>query len=118
MAARLDSLRDDDVHARRRRSLSVGYGPDLMEDLYARGVSARHVRCRITPKQRKDGDALLQTNDHLVVDREVQKQIHTDRLVGQCPNPMDLLAEELRRAELRLQDTEAACVAHRGDQLR
>src|SRR5260370_5655913 len=54
MATRLDSLGDDDVNARRRRSLGVRYGPDLMKDLDARGVSTHYVRRRITPEQRED----------------------------------------------------------------
>jgi len=49
---------------------------------------------------------------------EVQQQIHTERLIGQRPNAMDLRAEARRRTELRLQDTEAARVAHRGGRLR
>ena len=89
-----------------------------MEDLHPCGVGRLHVRCRITPEQREDGDALLQTHGHVVLGREVQEQIHTERLASQRPNLMDLLAEKRRRAELCLQDTEATGVAHRGDHLR
>src|SRR5215831_6411149 len=107
MATRFDTLCDDDVHAGRRRSLCVRYGPNLMEDLHPCGVGSRHVRRRITPEQREDGDALLQTHGHVLLDWEVQKQIHTERLFGQRPDPMDFLAEERRCTELRLQNTEA-----------
>src|SRR5499426_3290425 len=100
MATRLDSLCDDDVHAGGRRSLCVGDGPDLMEHLYPCGVGRLHVRRRITPEQREDGDALLQTHGHVVLDREVQEQIHTERLICQSPNSTDFLAEEGRRTEL------------------
>src|SRR5215469_13214285 len=88
-----------------------------MENLHPYGVGRLHVRRRITPEQREDGNALLQTHGHVVLDREVQKQIHTERLIGERPNPMDFLAEERWRRELRLQDAEAARVAHRGDGL-
>jgi len=54
----------------------------------------------------------------MVIDREVQRQIHAERLIGQRTNLVDLLAEEGLRAELRLQDTEAPRVADRGDQCR
>src|SRR5215467_8322212 len=118
MATRLDSLCDDDVHPGRRRSLCVRYGPDLMKDLHPGGVGRLHVRCRITPEQREDRDVLLQTHGHVVLEREVQKQIHTEWLIGQRPNPMDFLAEARRRTELRLQDTEATRVAPRGDRPR
>src|SRR5262245_25520305 len=89
-----------------------------MEHLYPCGVGSLHVRRRITPEQREDGDALLQTHGHVVLDLEVQEQIHTERLIGQRPDPVYFLAEARRRTELRLQDTEAARVAHRGDRLR
>ena len=82
MATRLDSLGDDDVHAGRRRSLCVSYGPDLVEDLHPYGVGWLHVRRGITPEQREDGDALFQTHGDEVLDREVQKQIHTERFIG------------------------------------
>jgi hypothetical protein len=59
MTARLDSLGDDDVNAGRRRSLRVYYGPDLMEDLHSCGVGRLHIRRRVTPEQREDGDALV-----------------------------------------------------------
>src|SRR5262245_28755732 len=114
MATRLDSLGDEDVHAGRRRSLCVRYGPDLMED-HSCSMGRLHVRGRITPEQREDRDTLLQTHGHVVLDREVQEQIHTERLIGQRTNLVDLLAEEGRRAELSLQDTKAARVADRGD---
>src|SRR5262249_23143283 len=117
MATRLHSLRNDDVHASRRRSLCVWDGPDLMEDLHPCSMSRLHVRRRITPEQREDGDALLQTHGHVVLDWEVQEQIHSERFIGQCSNPMDFFAEARRRTELRLQDTEAARVAHRSNRL-
>src|SRR6185436_3448857 len=118
MAAGLGSLGDDDVDAGRRRSLCVWYGPDLMEDLHTCCVGRPHVRRRITPEQREDGDALLQTHGDEVLDREVQEQVHTERLIGQRSNAMDLLTEERWRIELRLQYTEATRVAHRRDHLR
>src|SRR6516165_4007917 len=100
MATRLDSLCDDDVHASRRRSSCVHDRPDLMENLHPYGVGTLHIRRRITPEQREHGNALLQTHRHVVLDREVQKQIHTERLTGERPNPMDFLAEERWRREL------------------
>ena len=39
---------------------------------------------------------------HVVLDGEVQDQIHAERLVGQLPDAADLLAEDRRRAELCL----------------
>src|SRR5215475_13135523 len=111
MATRLYSLCDDDVHAGRRRSLCVRYGADLMEHLHPGGVGRLHVWRRITPEQREDGDALLQTHGHVVLDREVQEQIHTERLIGQRSDPVYFLAEAKGRTELSLQDTEAARIA-------
>lgn len=53
----------------------------------------------------------------MVLDGEVEDQVHPERLVGKRPHAANLLAEDWRRAELCLQDAEAACVAHRRDEI-
>ena len=72
MAARLSSLRDDDVHAGGRRPLGVRDGPYLMHDLRAHGMGALHVRCRIAPEERQDRNALFQADGHMVLDGKVE----------------------------------------------
>jgi hypothetical protein len=67
VAARLSSLRDNDVNAGGRRPLGVRDGPDLMEDLRARGMGARDIRRRIAPEEREDGNALFQTDGQVVL---------------------------------------------------
>jgi hypothetical protein len=54
-----------------------------MEDLRAGGMGTLHVRRRIAPEERQDGDALFQANGHMIRDGEVEDEIHTERLVGQ-----------------------------------
>ena len=116
VAARLDALRDDDVHAGGRRPSGLRDRADLMEDLHARGVGTPHVRRRIAPEEREDGHALFQADGDLILDGEVEEQVHAERLGGERPHAADLLAEDRRRAELCLQDAEAAGVAHRRDE--
>jgi hypothetical protein len=52
----------------------------------------------------------------MVFDREVQEQVHAKRLGGQRPDAADFLTEACRRAELGLQDAEAASIAHGCDE--
>src|SRR5262245_58681553 len=81
-------------------------------------MSRPHVRRGVAPEERQDGDALLQTDGNVVLDGEVQDQVHAERPVGQRPDPADFLTEERRGAQLGLQDAEAAGVAHRRDEVR
>ena len=76
MAARFDSLRNDDINASGRRPLGFPYGPYLMDDLHADSVGT----LRITPEQREDGAALFQTDGHMIFDGEVQDQVHPNGL--------------------------------------
>jgi hypothetical protein len=55
---------------------------------------------------------------HVVLDGEVQDQVHAERPVRQRPDSADFLAKERRRAQLGLQDADAAGVAHRRDEVR
>jgi hypothetical protein len=118
VAAHLDALRDDDIHARGRRPAGLGDRADLMEDFHARRVRAPHVRRRITPEEGEDGHPLFEADGDVILDGEVEQQVHPERLGGERPHAPDLLAENRRRAKLRLQNAEAAGVAHRGDELR
>jgi hypothetical protein len=59
MAARLEALRDDDIHPCGRRPAGICDRADLMEDLHARGVGTSHVRRRITPEEGEDGHPLF-----------------------------------------------------------
>ena len=54
-------------------------------------MGAIDVRRRVTPEERENRDALLQTDGDLVIDREVQKEIHAERLIRQGAHPVDLL---------------------------
>jgi hypothetical protein len=72
---------------------------------------------RITPEQREDGDALFQTDGHMIFDGEVQDQVHSKRLVGKPSDAADFRAKEGWRAKLGLQDTEATRVTHRCDKV-
>jgi hypothetical protein len=117
VATRLDALRDDDIHPRVRRPAGFRDRADLMEDLHANRVGTLHVWGRITPEEGEDGHALFQADRDLVFDGKVEEQVHPERLGRERPHAMDLLAEDRRRAELRLQDAKAARVAHRGDEL-
>jgi len=98
--------------------LRVRDGPDLMEDLHACAMGALHVRRRIAPEEREDGNALFQTDRHVVLDGEVEEEIHAERLVGKLTDAANDLTEERRRAKLCLQDAKAARVAHRSDEFR
>ena len=118
MAARLDTLRDNDVNSGGRRPLGVHDGPHLMEDLRAHGMGALHIRRRIAPEEREDRNPLFQTDGHMVLDGEVEDEIDTERPVGKLADAANDLTKEWRRAKLCLQDAEAARVAHRRDELR
>src|SRR5262245_1678085 len=89
-----------------------------MEDLPAHCVDPVDVWRRVTPEQREHWDALLQADRKLVIDRKMQKEIHTERFIGQRANAVDFRTEERWRTELGLQKTEAARVADGGDQCR
>jgi hypothetical protein len=102
VAARLDALRDDDVHPRGHRPAGVRDRAHLMEDFHPGRVGAPDVRRRIAPKEREDGHPLVQADGDLVLDGEVEEQIHPERLGGERPHAADLLAEDRRRAELCL----------------
>src|SRR6516165_7325169 len=64
-----------------------------MEDLHARRVGTPHVRRRITPEEGEDGHPLFQAYGDLVLDGEVEKQVHPERPGGEGPQAADLLAE-------------------------
>ena len=72
VAARLDALRDDDVHPRGGRPAGIRDRADLMEDLHARRMGTPHVRRRITPEQGEDGHPLFQADGDLIRDGEVE----------------------------------------------
>jgi len=74
VAARLDALRDDDVHPRGGRPAGIRDGADLMEDLHARRMGTPHVRRRITPEQGEDGHPLFQADGDLILDGEVESR--------------------------------------------
>src|SRR5262249_58984667 len=80
-AARLPPLRDNDIDAGHRRPFGLHHGTDLVEDFHAGGMSWPHVRRGVAPEERENGDVLLETDSHLVLDREMQDQVHTERLV-------------------------------------
>jgi hypothetical protein len=52
----------------------------------------------------------LQADGHLVLDRELQEQVHAERLGGQRPEAADFLARW--RVKLCLKDAEAAGIAN------
>jgi hypothetical protein len=112
MAPCLDALGDDDVHARRRRSLGVQDRPDLVEDLDARGVSPLHIRRRIAPEEGEDGDVLLQI---------AQLGLTQDKLLRAGVETLAVVASDLERTRLyfRYQPTrvplavDPAVVTHR-----
>ena len=71
VAARLDALRDDDVHPGGGRPAGIRDRADLMEDLHTRRMGMPHVRRRITPEQGEDGHPLFQADGDLILDGEV-----------------------------------------------
>jgi hypothetical protein len=89
-----------------------------MEDFHSSGVGSRDVGRRIAPEEREDWDALLQTDGYVVLDGEVQDQVHAERPFRQRSDSPNFLTKERRRQQLGLQDAEAAGVAHGGDELR
>ena len=89
MAARFDSLRNDDINASGRRPLGFPYGPYLMDDLHAGSVGTLNMGRGITLEQREDGDALFQTDGHIIFDGEVQDQVHSKPLVGKPSDAPD-----------------------------
>ena len=103
---------------RGRRPAGICDRADLVENLHARRVGTPRVRRRITPEQGEDGHPLFQADGDLILDGEVEWQIHPERPGGERPHAADLLAENRRRAELCLKNAEAAGVAHRRDEVR
>src|SRR5215468_7265310 len=100
----LDALRDNDIHSRTRRPAGIRDRADLVEDLHARRVRPSHVRRRVPPEEGENGHPLFQADGDLILDREVEKQVHPERLGGERPHAADLLAEDQRWAKLGLQD--------------
>src|SRR6516225_6141670 len=72
VAPRLDPLRDNDIDAGGCRAFGLRHGTDLVEDLHAGVMSTPHIRRRVAPEERDDGDALLQTDGNVSLDAEVQ----------------------------------------------
>lgn len=54
----------------------------------------------------------MQADGHLVLDRELQEQVHAERLGGQRPEAADFLAKPRWRMKLCLKDAEAAGIAN------
>ena len=89
-----------------------------MDDLHARLVRTLHIWRRIAPEEGKHGHPLVQADGNLVLDGEVEQQVHPERPGGECPHAADLFAEDRWRAELGLQDAKTAGITHSGDELR
>ena len=112
MAARFDTLRDDHVHVGRCRPARILGVSHLAEHCCSGGVGPLDIGTRIAPEQAQHRDLLFEADGEEIIHRKVQEQVHPERAVGELAHPADLVAESWRRAQLRLQDAEAARVAY------
>jgi hypothetical protein len=118
MAARFDALRDDHVHVGRCCPARVLDASHLAKHFYPGGVGPLHIGTRIAPEQAQHRDLLFEADGQEIIHGKVQEQVHPKRAVGELAHPADLVAESWRRAQLRLQDAEAAGVAYGRDEIR
>ena len=118
MAARLDALGDNHVHASPGGLLGGDDRAYLMANLTPDSVHTGNVGGRVAPEERHHRHPFFDTDGYPLFAREMQEEVHPKRLVGQLSHAADCLTQQRRRVQLRLHDPQAAPVADGGHQFR
>ena len=91
--------------------------PYLMENLPTHGVHTVNVGGRVAPEERQHRHSLFDTDGHALFARKMEEKVHTKRFVGQLPHAADCLAQQRRRMQLCLNNSQAARITDGGHQL-
>jgi hypothetical protein len=117
VASGLGPLRNNHVNPGLLAANGLIHRANLMQHRDARRVRGRHEFRGISPEERQGRNPLVDAYLNAILVREMEDQVHPERSGCKAAKITDLLPQRRRRAELRLEDAEAAGIAHGSDEL-